>query len=317
MSTIDAIKEGFRLIHRNWQLIILQFLVSVLCFLGFLVIVGIPLVAAFVITGIDLASIGGLEDILDRAEDPLALINNFLGIIAVAAVSLIVYLLLAISIFIFALGGSAGIIALSLKDPGQRYRTGLFFSEGKRWFMSLMGLTALIGLIYIGAFILIAAGGGLTALSWEALGAGGGWLGIFLRVLITLSLSAALVIITFGSVVVTVGGIVVMVTEGTGATKALRGTFRYIDRRPGIVWLLFVLLLGFITVQVLYALTGYPLQLIPVVGMFVALPYQLLAYVLQGYLGLVILASAFAHYSLATAGSSIREANTSHEAVSV
>jgi hypothetical protein len=317
MATAEAITEGFRLIHRNWQLILIHFLISVLSFLGFLIIIGIPLIVAIVVMGIDLAAMGVLEDMVDNVEDPLTLLNNYMGLIVIAGVCLLVYLIFAFSIFIFGLGGSAGTIASSLREHGLKFSTSLFISEGKRWFFPLMGFTALVGLIYIGALVVLAVGGGLTALAWGAMEAAGSTIGLFLKVFATLSLTTAFLATSFGSVVVTAGGIAVMVLEGTGAVKALGGAFRYIDKRPGIVWLMFLLFVGYMVAQITFALMGYPLQLIPIVGMFVVLPYQLLAYVLQGYLSLVILASVFAHYHITIAGGSTREEDTSPEAVSV
>jgi hypothetical protein len=311
MPITGAIKEGFGLIHRNWQLVLIQFVVSVLCFLGLLVIVVLPLTVALVMLGLDVGGVEGVEDLFQNMEDPLELLSNYMAIVGIVLLCVLVYLLFAFSIVLFSLGGSAGVIGASLKEPGEGFRTDFFFSEGKRLFLPLTGFTAIVGLIYLALLLALGLLAGAGALAWEALDAGGGQMGLFLKVLITLSLAAGLFIVTFFSAVITAVGIVVMVMEGMGPLGALGETFRHLDRRPGVVWLLLVLAAGYITIQFTLALVGYPLQSIPVVGLVVALPYHVLTYVVQGYLNLVILASIFAHYRGTTSVGSTPAAGTS------
>lgn len=49
MTYIEAVKDGFRLVHRNWQLVLVQLGMVIVSSIGFFVIVGIPLAIAFII----------------------------------------------------------------------------------------------------------------------------------------------------------------------------------------------------------------------------------------------------------------------------
>jgi hypothetical protein len=162
-------------------------------------------------------------------------------------------------------------------------------------------------------FIVLAVGAGATAFAWETFTGLGRGLGLFFKVLITLTLATAFLAAVFASVLVTAVGIALMTLKGTGAAKAMGEAIRYIDRRPGVALLMFVMVLGYMAVQAAVALVGFPIQLIPFVGLFLALPFQLFTYALQGYLSLVILATVFAHLGSAIAGGSTQGEGISPE----
>ena len=63
MGYAEVIREGFRVIHRTWQLLLVQLGMVILSGIGFFVFVGIPLAIAFVIFSIDLTGIAQIEDI--------------------------------------------------------------------------------------------------------------------------------------------------------------------------------------------------------------------------------------------------------------
>ena len=54
MPYSDAIKNGFRLVNKNWQLVLIQLGMMVISCIGFFVFIGVPLAVAFVMFGLDL-----------------------------------------------------------------------------------------------------------------------------------------------------------------------------------------------------------------------------------------------------------------------
>jgi hypothetical protein len=63
MTFNEAIKGGFRVVNRNWQLVLIQLSMVFISSIGFFIIVGIPLAVAFIIFGVDLTEMASLHDI--------------------------------------------------------------------------------------------------------------------------------------------------------------------------------------------------------------------------------------------------------------
>jgi hypothetical protein len=70
MGCFGDIARGFRLVHDNWPLILIQAVMIVMGIIGLIIFVGIPVVAAFVSVGMDAAELGRMEKLLDTLEDP-------------------------------------------------------------------------------------------------------------------------------------------------------------------------------------------------------------------------------------------------------
>ncbi|MDA8432376.1 MAG: hypothetical protein M0Z60_05355, partial [Nitrospiraceae bacterium] len=61
-------------------------------------------------------------------------------------------------------------------------------------------------------------------------------------------------------------------------------------------WLYVMLLIAYVIVSFFVMLVVYPFNLIPIIGTIISIPFQLLSYVVQGYLGLVIIAIVLTYY---------------------
>ncbi|MBI4680217.1 MAG: hypothetical protein HY753_03135 [Nitrospirae bacterium] len=83
MPYSNVIKNGFRIINRNWQLILIQLGMMIMSCIGFFLFVGIPLAIAFVIFGLDFTEITKLKDLLTTVTDPTEIISRYLGLILV------------------------------------------------------------------------------------------------------------------------------------------------------------------------------------------------------------------------------------------
>ena len=70
MIYTDAVKSGFSLINRNWQLIAVQVGMMIVNCIGFFVIVGIPLGIAFIVFGLDLTGLAEMRDIMGLLRHP-------------------------------------------------------------------------------------------------------------------------------------------------------------------------------------------------------------------------------------------------------
>ena len=296
MAYSNAIKNGFKLVNKNWQLVLIQFGMMLVNCIGFFVFVGIPLAAAFVIFGLDFTELTELKNLLGTMTDPSEIITKYLGLIIVLVVSFLAYLLVAASIGLYVFGGSAGIIGRAVRDSADRFNMNTFFSEGKRLFWPLVGFTAIIGIIFLGvAFVIGVFAGGIGIIISIAKGYETTLavvLGIFLSLLL-FCIGLALII---SSIALTLYGTATVVLKGTGPWQTTKDTIKYLYRNPAALWLYCLAFGGYFLATFLLILLGTPFSLIPIIGAIIAIPYQIVSYALQSYLGLVIVAVIFIYY---------------------
>lgn len=296
MTYSDAIKNGFRLVNKNWQLVLIQFGMMLVNCIGFFVFVGIPFAVAFVIFGLDLTEMTELKNLLGTMKDATEIITKYLGLIIVLVVSFVVYLLVAASVGLYVFGGSTGTIGSAVSGSSDRFNMHIFFSEGKRFFWPLAGFTAIIGTIFLGvAFVIGVFAGGIGVIISIAKGYETTLavvLGIFLSLLL-FCIGLALII---SSIALTLYGTAVIVLKGTGPWQATKDTMKYLYRNPAALWLYCLIFGGYILATFLLVLIGTPFSLIPIIGAIIAIPYQIFSYALQSYLGLVIVAVIFIYY---------------------
>lgn len=312
MTYAGAIGAGFRLVHRNWQLVLIQLLVSVLGCIAFIIVIGVPIVLALVMLGIDLAGLASFGDLLGALGSPREIIDRYLGIVLVAAFGLLVYSLFAFALWTFVTGGSAGVIKGSIKDPEASFTWRAFLHEGRALFFPIAGYVSVMGTVLVAIFFALGVMGGSLASGLTALG-GGTALEFFFKVFSALLFitAGAAILAVLGAVALT--GFVAIVLEGAGPFKAVTAAARHLDRHPGALGLYAVVLAGYIAIDFLLALIGYPFTLVPVVGVFLALPYRLVSYAVQGYLCLAMLATVLAHYQAVTCGGSTKQSGTSYQ----
>lgn len=296
MTYSDAIKNGFKLINKNWQLVLIQLGMMVISCIGFFVFVGIPLAVAFVIFGLDLTELTRLKDILGTMREPSEIISRYLGLILMLLGSFIVYLLVVASIGLYVFGGSAGLIGRIVRDNTLRFNMNIFFSEGKRLFFPLVGFTAIIGVIFIGVAFILGTFGGIIAAIISIAKEHEATLALFLGIFFSLLLFCIGLILIVCTIALALYGVASVVFKGTGSLKSIKETIRYLYHHPEALWLYGIAFGGYILASFLLIFLGTPFNLIPIVGTIIAIPYHFFSYAVQSYLGLVIIATIFIYY---------------------
>ncbi|MBI4686145.1 MAG: hypothetical protein HY755_13255 [Nitrospirae bacterium] len=296
MTYKEAFNNGLNIVHKNWQLVLIQVAMIITNCILFFIFIGIPLAIAFVMFGLDLTEMTRLKDLLITMREPSEIISRYRGIFLVLLVAFIGYLLVASSIGLYFFGGSAGLIARSIRDNTLRFSLKIFFAEGKRLFLPLVGFTAIIGLIFTCvALVLGIFGGGIGAIiasarEQEAI------FTIFLGIFFSLLLFCTGLILIAFTIALALYGLAAVIFKGTGAFKSIKESARYLYHQPRALWLYCIVFSGYIGVSFILILLGAPFSFIPIVGPIIALPYQLFSYTVQSYLGLVILAITFTYY---------------------
>ena len=296
MKYIEAIKDGFLLINRNWQLVLIQVAMVFISSVGFFIIVGIPLAIAFIIFGIDLTALTDIRDVFRMLRGPSDIISKYLGLILIIIASFILYVLVVAVLGIYLFGGSVGIIGKSVQDKRLKFTAKIFQHEAKRLFLRLLGFTSLIGLLFIvAAFSLGLLGGGIAAIVSFAQSQDS-TLALFFGTFFSLILIITALALILGILSITLYGFAALFFKGTGAFKSIHEAGRFLIKYPNGFWLYTVLFIGYLLSSFLLILIGYPFTLIPIIGTILSFPYQLISYAFETNLGLVMIAIILSYY---------------------
>lgn len=296
MTNMEAIKDGFRLVNRNWQLVLIQLSMVFISSIGFFIIVGIPLAVAFIFFSIDLTQFANIRDIFNILKEPSDILSKYLGLFLVVLSSFLFYIILVALLGIYMFGGSVGVIGRSIRERSSKFNVHVFFDEAKRLFVRLLGFTSVIGVILIiAAFALGILGGGIAALVSFAQ-TQDSTLALFFGTFFSLVLIITAAVIILGILSITLYGIASLFFKGTGSMMSVKEATRYLIGHPNAFWLYTVLFAGYLIASFLLILLSYPFTLIPIIGTVLSFPYQLVSYAFETYLGLMIIAAILSYY---------------------
>jgi len=296
MTYSDAIKAGFRTINRRMQLVGVQAVLMVVNCIGFFVVVGIPLGIAFVIFGLDLTGLTQARDIFNMFSSPSDFVGKYLWLVLMVVTSILLYFLLVTTLGLYVFSGSAGIVGRSILEPSVPFSMKRFFSEARQFFFPLMWYACLISLVFIAiAFMLGLFGGGIAAIV-SAAKSQDSTLALFLGIFFSLVLALGAIGILLVVLAVTVFGIAALFFKREGSWKAFKDACVFLWKQQNAFWLYALLFLGYIVVSFFAILISFPFRLIPIIGTIISFPLQLVSYMVQGYLGLVVLAVVFTYY---------------------
>ena len=296
MTFTDAVKSGFRLVNRNWQLVVVQAGMMLANCLGFFVIVGIPLLIAFVFFGLDLTGIAQTRDIMGLLSHPSELISKYMGLVLLVVVSFLLYLLIVSTVGLFVFAGSIGSVGHAVLEPSLKFSMKLFFAEAKKVFFPLMWFSLVMGLIFIAiTFCLGLLGGGVAAIVQSAKSQDS-TLALFLGIFFSLVLALFGIVMILGAIAITVYGIAVLFFKAEGAVRSCRKAAVFLWKRQSAFWLYVLLFFAYVIASFILMLFTYPFNLIPIIGTIISFPLQLASYMLQSYIGLAIIATVFIYY---------------------
>ena len=296
MPYIPIIKHGIKTIHRNWQLVLIQFASVILSCVSFFVVIGIPIFIAFVMFGLDLTEILRLRDLVSVFKGSAELLQRYFVMAIVIILSFLIYLSFIIVLWIFTISGTIGIIRNSILDDTDRFTFRSFLKEGKTLFFPVFLFSSIISLVFLAlTFVLGLLGGGAAAIiemakTYEAT------LALFLGVFFSLALLSIGIFLILVTLSITTYGMANLSFNRYRTMDTLRDTVRYLYGRPSAILFYSVLLFGYMVIGFIVILVGSPLALIPILGPLLSLPYQLIAYAIQGYISLAMLSSLFHYY---------------------
>lgn len=294
---ISAIKEGINTVHRNWHLVIIQFVSLLLSCIAFFVVVGIPIAFAFIMLGLDLTEILRFNDFLSAFKGSADLLSKYLGMAIIVILSLFLYLAFIIILWIFTISGTIGTLKNSILTSDYRFSLKSFFIEGKRFFFPVFFFSVTVGIIFIILAFMLGLLGSAASTITEIAKTQEATLALFLGVffsLIIISAGLFLIIVTLSTAVYGIAYLAFNISRQPFET--LKETIRYLYSTPSSISFYAILFLGYIATGFLIILIGSPFTLIPIIGPILSLPYQVVTYIIQGYVNLIMLSSVFHYY---------------------
>jgi hypothetical protein len=297
MNYTEAIRNGFRITNKNWQLVLIQVCAMGASFMGFFIVVGVPLAIAFIIFGLDLTELSRIQDALRTFREPAEILSKYFALIVLVLASLLLYILVVCVIVIFLLGGSMGVIGRWIRGEQEKFRMKVFMAEGKQRFFPLTGFTTLVGLLFVAVSFILGLFGGSIAAIVSVAREQEATLALFLGIFFSLILFVVSMVLIFITLSVTLYGAAIIILKGMGPLQSLKESIRYLYRSPEGLYFYCVILCGYIAVSFFILFLSYPLGSVPFIGRLIALVYH---YVMQSYLGLVMIASVFWYYERTT-----------------
>lgn len=293
MPYISIIKDGIHTVHKNWQLVIIQFLSLSLSFMSFFIIVGIPIAIAFIIFGLDLTEILKLKDVFSALKDSAGLLQKYFAMAVVILISLLLYLAFIVVLWTFTFSGIIGVITDTILDEKYRFTMKNFITEGKRYFFPVLFFSAIIGAIFIVLAFILGILGGIASSIIELAKTQEVTFALFLGVFFSLVLVSSGVFLILITLSITVYGVASLSFFSAKPFDALRRTLSYLYKTPSAIVFYGIIMLGYLLAGFLVILIGSPLTFIPIVGPILSAPYQLMTYIVQGYIGLITVTSTF------------------------
>ncbi len=268
MDVWKFFKAVFQRTNKNWKLILVEF-VSTLIMVP-IILLGIIIPVILIVIP---AATSGYE-----VEDFIPFIVHNLVFILVGFLIFLIFLLASLVLWAFVSGGvRASLLENILKEKKFEFNT--FIANGKKFFGRIVGLWALTGLIFIAIFIIL---GGLGTLIfflcfslYETSEVGAILIGV---------LSGFIIFIVYFVTAFLLGVFLTiantyLIVEDAEVIPSMKGSIRFIKKYPGHTFLvvLFLFLIAF-GVAFAYNLITIPVTMIPYVGAmfsFILAPVQM------------------------------------------
>lgn len=289
----ELIKDGFRLTHKNLQLVLVQIAFIVVSCIGFFIFVGLPLAITFVYFGIDLVH---AKDLLQILISPAEIVSKYFGLVIFILTAFILYLVITFALGVFTFGGTLGVLRNSVHDSQYKFSLSSFFQEGKKLFFPIAGfaIVASAGLVVV--FFILGVFGGYGSSIISAYGEKETFIAVLTGTFFALLLIVCSLVIAIGALAFVFYSVIALVVERIGPLKAFKKGFALIKEEPKAFIFYAILILGYMSANFLLVLLVYPLSLIPVIGPIISFPFHLASYVLQSYLWIVIISSVLVFY---------------------
>jgi hypothetical protein len=283
---IESINEGFRLTHRNPQLIYIRIALVFIIIAGFFFMVGLPVIAAGSIIGMDMSH--AKELFYSFAQDPFDIFSRYIGLLFIILISFMLYLVFASLLHLYILGGTLGELKISALDTRSSFSFSSFLKEARKNLFTLLWLISITTTGFFVLFVLFSILSVAGLVISGTLDGGGVFIQNFLDSFFSLSVMVFGSIISIASLTFIIYSVVVAVVEPDGVLIAIKKTFVFLRERPSAFFFYFILMAGIAVVNILIFALEIPLKMAFDTGLLTIIFLILLNMIFKSYLIVVM-----------------------------
>jgi hypothetical protein len=292
---VEDIKEGFGVINRNLPLVLIQTGTMLLSLLLFIILVGIPIAIAIIYFGID---IGRFKGAVETIKDPIDFLYEYSGLAIFMVTSFVLYLTVITGIALFVFGGNMAIMKGSIIDQTEKFSFKKFIKEGKRYFQPLCWLTLILGIFFLIFIFLI---GAIVGTAIILLAPYREEIGTFIIIVAIISGMILLLLAFIGFLMlltVSMYAVIALIVDELRAWNAIKTALTFMKKNLfEAVGFYILLIAGYFGAIILMMIVAFPFNMIPFIGPIISIPFQFVTYIIQVYLGLVMMASLMVFYT--------------------
>lgn len=306
---IESIKQGFNLTNKNWQVILIEAVVAVISFAGLVFIIAVSAAATVAILGDDIANIQNkLPELL---EDPVNFISKYIRLALIIFTLFMVYLTVVSVLMLYIFGGKLGVLKNAACDVQYKFKLSSFFKEAKRMFFPLLWLFSIMLPVFLVMAIVIITGFGIFFI--YAYNRPESTFSIFITSFLSLLIIFLGIVGSFGSLMLTEFTAIAVAVEKDKVFPALKKTLGFIRDKPLSIWLYIVVYASILAVSIVFVQLGKLFALLPVIGIIIIIPFQMISFAVQIYLGIIKWGSFIFYYVQNSGGPVHSNSAVSHD----
>lgn len=291
---LECIKEGFALTNKNLQIVLIRIVAAVVNLFSLFIFLGVPVIAAFVYLGLDIAGAGDLLPPL--IENPFEFVSRYLGLVILIAAAFICYLIFSSILNLYVLSGCLGVLRSAAVNLSYKFSLSSFLNEANQNFFRLLKVLSLV-LIIIGtilfAFLIIA---GAVTSAVQSLSGTGTTIDVFIRSFVVVSAVILGAMVLLAAIVYSVYSLVASVVEGGGAVYSMKRTAVLLKDKPGALLYCIVVLAAAVMCNTVFLALKFPLGMLPFLGTAIGIIVVPLGIAVQSYIAIAVWASLTAYY---------------------
>ena len=292
VMVIDTIKKSIGSAAKNWQIVLVHFVLLLFYIAGFMVMVAAPF--AVILAGNLELNPQNINDLINVFGNIANLLTQNLVGFAVAMLALLLYLTIVTTVALYVFSATLGMLGKTVMEDNYRFSLSSFMREGRRFFVRVMWLTFFLGLVFLALMIGISIVAGVSSVLLSPLLASDStpvyFVGIFISLLIASLALGGFVLFAVASAF----SLITLVVEDMKAIAAFRKAVAFIRQEPQSI-LFFLAVTGLYMLAVLgVIIITTPLGFIPLVGPFFSMP---ISFVCNRFLGLVMIAALIHFYA--------------------
>ena len=291
---IESIKEGFALTNKNLQVTVIRVVTAIISFITLIFSLVIPLIAAMIYLGLDIASAQHMWPFL--LQNPFAFVSRYLGVIMLFGFSLICYLSFVSMLFIYVLSGSVGVLRNAAVNLNFTFRLSTFFMEAGQNLGRLCRMLMLVGVVLILlliAFLLIST---VATASVNFISGSATFIGVYFKSFLLVAVMIFGLITFIASLVFSAYAVVICVIERAAAVDSIRKTWGFLKGNPMAFVYCIMLFAGAAVLSVLLFTVKIPVSFVPLLGPLFSIILSIMSVLVQSYISVAVWASLVAYY---------------------